>query len=88
MAQDHAGDFRQLLPCPRAQGGLAGIEEYIRHVHDEAASCVASFKNQVELAKEFKNLAPDGDAMEKSLKSEMNHHAEGILKGLGYVGIT
>ena len=42
----------------------------------------------LELAKRFKDLNSDGDSAEESLKSEMNHHAEGILKGLGYVGIT
>ena len=47
-----------------------------------------ALKRIVELAKEFKNLPADGDAAEKSLKSEMNHHAEGIIKGLGNVGIT
>jgi len=40
------------------------------------------------LAKEYKDLAPTGNCMERSLKSLLIHHAEGLIEGFGYAGIT
>ena len=52
ITEHNAGNFGQLLTGQRAQGVPAGVKEHVRHVHNEAASGVASFQDQVELLEE------------------------------------
>ncbi len=47
---DDAGNLGEFLSGTGTERVFAGIEEHVRHVHDEAASCVASLEDQVELA--------------------------------------
>lgn len=42
----------------------------------------------VELAKEYMEAVPGDGEMQKPLRIELKQHAEGLLRGLGYAGMT
>ena len=53
VGKNDSGYFGQLFTRQRAERVLAGVEEHIRQVHDEAASGIASRKDGVELLQQF-----------------------------------
>ena len=55
MAGDDAGHFGQLLARQRAQRIFPGVEQDIRHVHDQTAHRVPGLKNGIELSQQLRS---------------------------------
>jgi len=52
ITEHDAGYFGQFFAGQRAERVPAGVQDYVRHVHDKTAGGVASFQDQVELLEE------------------------------------
>src|ERR1700677_3353588 len=54
MREQDAGNFRQLHLCRRLQRVFAGVEQNVRHIHDQAARGVLCLQNGVELRQKLR----------------------------------